>query len=120
MRNIKRKFNSMVKGLKFTYNKKILSKPVAKFCAKIVIDIIKIYVFDFRIQLANRIFNFKNTRKLFSIFMLENKFLKKNLKIKIKNSCQTLGVVRNDMSTTFLQQILNSKLLLVVIIELKK
>ena len=80
MRNIKRKFNSMVKVLKFTCNKKILSKPVAKFCAKIVIDIIKIYVFDFRIQLANRIFNFKNTRKLFSIFMLENKFLKKILK----------------------------------------
>ena len=51
--------------------------------------------------------------------MLENKFLKKIKKIKIKNSCQTLGVVRNDMSTTFLQQILNSKLLLVVIIELK-
>ena len=34
MRNIKRKCNSMVKLSKFTYNKNILSKFVAKFCLK--------------------------------------------------------------------------------------
>ena len=67
----------MLKVSKFTYNNKILSKFDAKFGAKIVIYIIKIYVFDFRIQLAKRIFNIENTRKLFSIFMLENKFMKK-------------------------------------------
>ena len=74
MRNIKRKFNSMVKVLKFTCNKKILSKPVAKFCAKIVIDIIKIYVFDFRIQLANRIFNLKTQENYFLFLCLKTSF----------------------------------------------